>query len=1685
LQLEPLETRIVPVLSPATNGNPVASSFVPAVGEVTGTDSFTGGQYHGTGTLIADRWVLTASHVVSPSWTEDLRFNVNGNTYMADARYGLNPLILGTAYLDPTNYEIGLIHLTQSVPGVTPVPIWRGGLSVGQSLVIVGYGRTDNGTHTEQANTGTARRAGILYVDGLPNTNEGDQTLIRTRYGQDANGAFSGHGDSGGPYLLYNGGRYYVAGVVSHLVSGYITRGDDTFATTGTVADALRVAPFGEWLDNVMRTSSTSGRFAVGTGGPQGAGVQDTTAPVISPIQDIFIQSTNGGTQVDFPSLQVGDNYDLNPSVVFEQPPGTLFFSQTGAVFPVGTTTVTVTATDASGNRTTAHFNVVITGPPTPQTPFLDQAVTTTTPTFTWSAVSGAMSYSVSVVDAQTHLVVASASSVSGTSWTPSTPLTDGRGYEWQVTAYTPINGSLVASKPSNSIYFFVNVSGALNLTSPAPGSTVTTGTPTLQWTPIPGAFTYKLSVYDVTTGTPVVNTPGWTIQTSSWAVTVPLPSGHNYQWTVTADDTAKTTASAQFTIAVPGATGSLAAPTLSGPAGLLTTGTPTFQWSSVPGATGYGLYIVNASNSAYSWKDPIRVSGTSYTPTSTLNNGFNSAYQWWVTAYDNAGNVSPLSQALDFGMAVPNQWVPATTPAGPTGTVNTLNPTFQWSAVSGAEGYYLSVIDESLHTVAFNRFVSGATSYTLGSQGGTSLLNGHTYRWYIAALTINGLGPASTQTFTTAFPGTPTPVSPGGLQPTTTPTLEWSAGPGAAGYYLTLTDLTNGRTLLDSLPVSATSYTLRAPLSASDTYQWQVRAYAGTGDVSQASTPVSFTVSVNLAAPTLTPLASPVPTATPTLRWTAVAGAAGYHLHLVDTTTGAETVLGLAAPVTLAVVPPLADAHSYRWWVVAYDGAGNLGPAPAALTFTAHPLSAPTSLAPGGVVPGTPLFQWAASAGAASYQVDVFDVTAGEPIYVAGSTSVSGASYTSGTSLVEGHLYQWRVRAVDGAGDTSPWSTSSFTVGADRDRSTVAAATSSLSVGDQTTVTLTARDANGNQEMGGGLAVSFGLGNGSGQGTFGPVRDNGDGTYTATFTASVAGSNTITASINGQAVVGPASVSIVPGPASLSQSKVSAASGRVTAGKSTAVTLTARDANGNQETSGGLAVTFGLGNGSGQGTFGPVRDNGDGTYTATFTATVAGSNTITASINGQAVVNPALVSVIPGPVNLARSTISPATVMIARSTTVTLTARDAYGNQERGGGLVVRFRIGTGAGRGTFGPVRDDGNGTYTATFTATALGNNTINATMNGKSVVGSAPLSVIPGPVSLSRSTVSAPSGRTVAGTSMTVTLTARDANGNREKGGGLVVRFGTSAGRGIFGAARDNGNGTYSAVFTATTAGTVAITATIGGRPVSSKAASIVATPAARLTLSPGTLAAAKVGRSYSLIFDAIGGYGLYSFSLKGGSRLPAGLTLFNAGVLSGTPVAAGTYAFTLIATDRRNPALTGAVTYKLIVRPALVVPGQPTWSSAGGSAINLYWSPVAGATSYQVERWDSPTGSWVDMGTHTGTSAYFDHGLGYSYHVRAISADEVSGYGPTLVAGSAPDQPTWALVGPWTISLTWNNTGASSYLVQYWDGFSWNTMAAYGADVTSIWINYGYGGRWRVGAVYSFSDPLYSGDVLAI
>ena len=99
----------------------------------------------------------------------------------------------------------------------------------------------------------------------------------------------------------------------------------------------------------------------------------------------------------------------------------------------------------------------------------------------------------------------------------------------------------------------------------------------------------------------------------------------------------------------------------------------------------------------------------------------------------------------------------------------------------------------------------------------------------------------------------------------------------------------------------------------------------------------------------------------------------------------------------------------------------------------------------------------------------------------------------------------------------------------------------------------------------------------------------------------------------------------------SLTQSTVSVPATPVASGSGTTVTFTAIDSNGAQENHGGLSVVFSLGAGAASGTFSGVADHGDGTYTANFYPDLAGSNTITATVDGVALLStPANVTVAP-----------------------------------------------------------------------------------------------------------------------------------------------------------------------------------------------------------------------------------------------------------------------------------------------------------------------------------------------------------------------------------------------------------------------------------------------------------------------
>src|SRR5439155_1672274 len=191
--------------------------------------------------------------------------------------------------------------------------------------------------------------------------------------------------------------------------------------------------------------------------------------------------------------------------------------------------------------------------------------------------------------------------------------------------------------------------------------------------------------------------------------------------------------------------------------------------------------------------------------------------------------------------------------------------------------------------------------------------------------------------------------------------------------------------------------------------------------------------------------------------------------------------------------------------------------------------------------------------------------------------------------------------------------------------QSTVSA-TSPIAAGSGTsTITVTAKDANGNPIQ--GATVTLAATPTAGNTLTQPVgTTDAGGVATGTLWATAAGSQTVSATIDAVAITQTATVVVNPGAVSAAQATVTATS-PIAAGTGTStITVTAKDGFGNPIAGAAVVVAAsGLGNTVTQ-PDGPT--NADGVATGTLSSVVAGSKTVSATINTLAVTQTATVVV-------------------------------------------------------------------------------------------------------------------------------------------------------------------------------------------------------------------------------------------------------------------------------------------------------------------------------------------------------------------------------------------------------------------------------------------------------------------------
>ena len=191
---------------------------------------------------------------------------------------------------------------------------------------------------------------------------------------------------------------------------------------------------------------------------------------------------------------------------------------------------------------------------------------------------------------------------------------------------------------------------------------------------------------------------------------------------------------------------------------------------------------------------------------------------------------------------------------------------------------------------------------------------------------------------------------------------------------------------------------------------------------------------------------------------------------------------------------------------------------------------------------------------------------------------------------------------------------------------STLTASPTSLTAGSApTTITVTAKDANGQPVSGATIQLSAsGTGNTL---TQPPAPSDANGVATGTLSSTVAETKTVSAKVNGTAIKSTAMVNVTPGPVSASQSTIAAAPPTILPATGTStIIVTAKDANGNSIS--GATVVLAT-TGSAALTQPADTTAANGVATGTLSSPVEVIVLVSATINGTPITQTALVQVV------------------------------------------------------------------------------------------------------------------------------------------------------------------------------------------------------------------------------------------------------------------------------------------------------------------------------------------------------------------------------------------------------------------------------------------------------------------------
>jgi len=564
-------------------------------------------------------------------------------------------------------------------------------------------------------------------------------------------------------------------------------------------------------------------------------------------------------------------------------------------------------------------------------------------PVLSWERVREATGYDVEVSGSSQFSSIVSSATTTNNSYVPTVQLPGDSDLFWRVRA--KFTGSITSAWVQATFH-----RGALTRPTPlGPQDEANLQPPVhpaqFRWSSVPGATAYDVqvgadpkftdpSLYTTTTvkGTSHTSLTQQAPGTYYWRVRAQMAAGIVTKWS--AEPSAERSESPWSYEVLPLARATLATPSDDDPGGNSPIDEVVLDWNPVPGAATYDLQLSTDENFLSNTTTVPKVTGTRYSPPSTLDND---QYYWRVRPVDMSGNApswGPDQTVWHFRRYWPEQ--PELQHPANGETVG--DPFFfQWAPIHLASSYTLQVSPTSSFASS-KSCTTTQTTYTPASLSQTSCMPNAagTYYWRVLATDKTpGTRSIATQAINaevhdfTYDPGHVALTSPANGAELSVPTLRWRPVSGASQYRVTITPVDSATgTSVPVATTASTSFTPRVVLKPGD-YRWQVQTLSE--DNRPGAGTVLITQRVFTIVPSIAPSAgSPEPTSPesstsrfPTLTWTPVVGATKYVVRLRRGGASAwnATTITTATPAAEDWGSAYLAPDRYEWQVEAWNG--------------------------------------------------------------------------------------------------------------------------------------------------------------------------------------------------------------------------------------------------------------------------------------------------------------------------------------------------------------------------------------------------------------------------------------------------------------------------------------------------------------------------------------------------------------------------------------------------------------------------------------------------------------------------------------------------------------------------------------------------------------------------------------------